>query len=496
MRIDSPVTRGCRCGSPPGWTPAGRFSDFFLERIGESAVATWTVETFGDFPWSVAVYKNGVFVAPLITADRFSYPLDAAEETVEFWEFFLVPSSERYESLRLRTFNLSRRIRATWSAVTGVTRVTVHKNAFPSQEVSLDEEDAIETFTRATVSCSDARVTAAGRWSGDVATGEITCEVTTPGGIDAAVITWTYEGTSGDLIARDYAQMAVNGVTLLFSDDTYTLGETFTVSAVLPEEYTTEDLPNGNHRFVVQAWNNNLATPCAEVALAVSAVPGSPALDRDSISYTNGSGEVRVAWRMPTEVGIREAWVFRNYPEWGIQALHWRPIEVIEAESGNIILSTVTDLQPGLNRIGVRVLNDGEYNDDYSAVYELFLDESLNSLSVPGAPWAVAAETQSDLSVTLSVWAHNDSEEIEVYHDNRTGTIDYGTVFATIVNPGEIGMQKIESAGHILPGDGTYRLAARGKSGTTVEENTTVIGVFEYDTTLAAAVTGLALELV
>lgn len=487
---------GQRAGVPLWWTAAGRFSDFRLEAIGEEAVATWTVEAHNSTPWGVAVYKNGVFLPPIVVGNRWSEALVESEDAVAQYDFLLVPLRARYENLRLRTFNLSRRVRATWALSDGVQRVTVHKNTLPSLTVDLSDGAEVAAFTEPAATCSDSRITLTGKWSGDEKTATVECTVTSGGALGAAIVSWSYGGESGQLTTRSYAQPLVNGVRIAFASDTYTFGETFDVEISLPTEWTTDDLPNGRHVFVVQTWKNNLPTPTAEETITISAVPGSPVLDTGFSSYSNGTGTATIGWRVPDEPDIRELWVYRNYPADGVGGLHWRPIQILEAVPGSTVVATVDGLQEGLNRVGARVLNDGEYNEDASAIYEIFLDASLNRVVNPSPPWDVFAVQESDLSITYIAIADSGSEEIEIYHDNQTGTVDYNTVIATIPNPQGPGLQRLKLDGNAFPGDGDYIIAARGKTGATVEENTSIIRAVTFDSSLAPAATGLALEVV
>lgn len=482
-----------------GWTPSGRIADLSMRIDGDVARVEWDFEEFPRRRTGMAVFVNSVFEGPILSGPSLARPLEGTAEA-RILSFDLVPAGiAALSGLRLRRLNTSRRVRLSWGLEEGAEKITMHKNPEGTSVVDLEESAAIALFTRPVLSADAAGVTVGGRWVGDVPTGTIVLTCSSAGGIDAALFTWSYGSTTGGPItARDYAQFVVNGVTVLFdASASWTFGQTITITAALPTEMTTEDLPNGLHRFQAATWRKGLRTLGDAEEITVLAVPGSAELEETAIAYVDGSGTVQVGWRIPAEPGIREAEILRNYPEWGIGDLDARPVQIAEPAPGSILIVTVEDLQPGLNRIGIRILNDGSYNDDRAATYELFLDENLNRETTPRAPFGVGARQETDLSVTFIVWADPGAEEFVIYHDNRTGTIDYNTPIAVIANTAtEYRATRIESQGHFLPGDGTYLLAARGRSGSTTETNTTVISPFEFDTTLPPPVTDLTLELV
>lgn len=488
-------TTGGKAGAPVYWTPAGRFADFRLDAVDGEAVATWEVDSFAS-PWAVAVYKNGVFQSPLATGSRWSDALADVEDGVAQYDFFVVPRMAYYERLRLRTYNTTRRIRATWELGEGVQRVTVHKNTVPSLEVPLEDGDAVADLRTPRVTCADSRVTISGRWVGDTTEAVIACRITSGGAVGTAIFTWTYGGESSEISTREYPQLLVNGVRLAFSPgSSFTYGEEFDVVVSLPTQWLSGDLPNGRHRVVVQTWRNQLPTASDMEEVTILAVPGSPVLDTAFSSYANGTGVATIGWNMPTEVGIREAWIYRNYPADGQQAIHWRPVSVHTATPGGLLIVQVSDLQPGLNRVGCRVLNDGEFNDDSEAIYEVLLDADLDKIFTANPPWEVRAVQERDMSVTYTVKADRVSDDIIIYHDNRTGTVDYSTPVAVISNPQGAGVQTLSSRGHFLA-DGDYIIAARARAGSAIEQNTDITYAFTYDSTLAPAAENLTLEAV
>lgn len=483
-----------------GWHGIGRFSDFDVEEDTDgSFVFSWTISSI-SIGYAVFIFRNGEYLERT-TANSWIYRPQANQSRWLF-EFAILPNESNYEDESFfATKNLKDSLRLTYDINGEVERVEIYKNT--TGELTIDyTATPLSTFRYPVVTVEGTTsATVAGSWPKNIEkAADITVTITYAGTTGTAQFQWTWGSLSGPVMTTQtyYQLIELNGLRLKFtSGASWTIGQTFTIAVQMKETYDTGDLENGYHRFGVVTYNSNgFPTYATEVAYTLSAVPASPTIATSLITYVDGSGEVTCWWRIPDDPGVDTVWVYRNWPADGMDAGDWNfPLVKATVSPGQYYDFEVTNLQAGLNQIWARCGNNGEREENLiKSRYDLLLDSSLNMVSSPNPPISVEAEVQADGTITITVHADSSSDTLNVYHDSGTGTVSYASAYTTITNPQASENQTLTKEDLYLA-DGTYKIGVRAEVDGVEETNTDTITLY-VSTALAAAATGLALELI
>lgn len=492
----------CADGRFGSWHGSGWFQDFDVEQDTNdgSFVFSWTLETNSASGYAVFVFLNGSYQTRT-TGPYWIFQPQAGQDRWAF-EFLVCPNEGAYEDADLiTTRNFKDSLRLTYAITGEVYKVQIFKNTV--NETTIDYTGTPEkTYFEPVLSVSGTTNAAVkGKWpKGIEREADITITIIFAGATGTAQFQWSWGSLTGPVMTtQDYYQdINLNGIGLKFtSGASWTAGQTFTVKVQFKQIYESGDLPNGTHRYGVVTRNKSgFPTFSSEVSYSLSAIPEAPTVLTDRISYTNGTGTVTVWWRMPSDPGITNFEVYRNYPADGQDSINTNFVwDKQTTAPGEIVSVDVNNLQEGLNQIWARCGNDGEREENLiKSRYDLLLDSSLNKVSVPNAPNSFKVELNTDNSITVTVFADSSGDLIEIYHDDTTGTVDYSTVFATIANPQAGSNQKLTKTGLYLD-DGTYLIGVRHKNGS-IKETNTETKTLVIDTIAAPQATGLALELI
>lgn len=498
-----------------GMTPFGRFSDFELstdEQAG-GAVFLWTLEPglgFEAADLSVFVFRAGVYYTQVAaSAGVWSYTPEPDADRTQL-DFLLASNSSGWTTWPwFRERNLKNEAELSYDIAVGdeygnVARAVIYKNDAGETEVNLARpyralvKPTVTIEGSATGAVSGLALAVSGVWRNPSdPSGEMTVAVTTSGAPGTGIVTATYEGQTVARVIETHAQEIMNGVRLAFEDGTYQVGDAWTLRIGPPERLRTGKLANGRHVFQIGTVNpSGVETLSETVEIDIATAPTQPA--PGSKTYDGpGTGTGTVRWTTPSEAGINRIKVRRNYPAFGEGDLSDLPIYDRASGPASFEEFAVSGLQPGINRINARVSNDGEHEENLD--YHIFhLDDALALIERPNAPYGIAAQGIVGGVVEVTVHVDASGDEIRIYGDGTTGTIDYGTVLATIENPqaGELQELATDATNHLALSDGVYLLAARQSNGGTEEDNTDVVTSIRVDLRSAPAATDLALELV
>ena len=489
-----------------GWSVGGRFGEFFVDRSTDGRfLISWTIEEMPGHNQPsdrvVFIYANGAPPAiDRVTGNEYEFAPSNPDEDRWQLDFILGPNQSAFgEWPNLDRLSFANRARLSWTVSGEIAEARIIRSQLnaPIVQADIDTPLARVRSRKLEVDPVTEGVTVSGMWTGEASAGLITIKARASDGPAANWFKWTSGARSDFLPMEDYAQEIFAGVRIRFDPSvTFAVDQTFTIVWRVPRTYLTRQLENGTWRFRVHTLSTYglLNQGANEQAVTVNQVPPSaPTLI--SSSYTNGTGIANLTFAMPSEAGLKKVRVYRNYPARGNADLHWLPIREQTVTPGAAVNFTVENLQPGINLIVARCANDGAREENVR-YYRLALDENLNQIQIPTPPMEIQASFTSAEGVKIVVIGVDEtSDEIRIYHDNRTGTVDYGTVFTTIANPKADTNQTLTVMGLELP-DGEYIVAARAASATYEEQNTDVIDGLIVDRTSPPAATDLQIELV
>jgi len=122
------------------------------------------------------------------------------------------------------------------------------------------------------------------------------------------------------------------------------------------------------------------------------------------------------------------------------------------------------------------------------------LDGSNNEVGEPNPPVSLEVKCEEGV-VMVYVWLDDTADQVKIYSDGTTGTIDYGTPIKTIASTGGKKLNLV-SGTLSLVSDGVYTFGARAWKGASEEKNTDVIAIAELYVSTPTAVTDLVIDVV
>ena len=112
----------------------------------------------------------------------------------------------------------------------------------------------------------------------------------------------------------------------------------------------------------------------------------------------------------------------------------------------------------------------------------------------PNPPVSLEVKCEEGV-VMVYVWLDDTADQVKIYSDGTTGTIDYGTPIKTIASTGGKKLNLV-SGTLSLVSDGVYTFGARAWKGASEEKNTDVIAIAELYVSTPTAVTDLVIDVV
>lgn len=499
------------CGGPLDGNAIGRFADFAWTSLESSLIASWELELIGNLPRDAAAvywFRDAVYQAHFERDDQVEIFPEASGDPFQV-DFVLAPNNENYTRWPWLVLKETRAKAAlSWRIAVGsggkVTAVNVYQNATGASTV--DSGNRVKQLKGNQLGfrvpgsnaggVSGKTLTLSGIWNGDEETAEVTVAVIVAGGPGTGVVSYTHGSTTGTLTIQDRPQALYRGVQVEFENAEYAVGDEWIIRWGPYQTWTTDRLENGSHYWKVTTLNplgiESDVEGLSAASLSVAAAPSETTLL--GYDYNDGTGVVAARFQTAAETGIRNAYVHRNFPAEGIKDLWHDPVRVLDVGPGSLVAVTISGLQEGLNRIACFAENDGEIEDNINFL-ELLLDSGLNEYTDPVAPADVQASMLSSGFVGVTVYGvDSSSDEINIYGNGGSGSVDYSTPLLAITNPQESENQTL--TGTIALADGTHTLAARAKSGTVEETNTDVTVEVSVNTAKANDPTNLAASLV
>lgn len=502
------MVSGMGVSDDSGSGPAGEFSVVRAEAQDRSFIITWEVTTHSELDigdYAVLVFLNGTYVTKVVLQDFYLFTprADSGQDRIDI---VLVPSDEEWSSVCDFPSSCNA-VTITFALAGEASSVKIYGNSGATATALLKTlTNRVASIPTSGGSVSGGDAFAEGTWREEATLYDtIDLEITVGGIVGVATYEWTWGEHSGTGTCEGFFDHILNGVRVRFEEDhTFVVGDQWTIRVGFPLSYTTKRFfTNGQHTFKGETTRHSGAATASDPAafsLNIYNPPAAPTLAAPT--YVEASGEIDLVFTAPVNTSLVAYRVFRNFPGTGNEDFHWSSIAEGATSSGATFNVTVTELEAGLNRIMAVVVANysghGAMEGAESEAYELRLDASLNSYSIPNAPEAVAAEIDSSGNIDITVWADATSDTINIYTNGGVegDPVDYVTPEITIVNP-QAGVYQ-EIAGSITSGlsDGLWLIAARAELDGHEEENTTVVTSVRRRVTAAAQMTSFAGEVV
>lgn len=494
--------QGLAMSNDLGLTPVGRMIDLRADQVNGQWLITWDLDLLdGVDPGSAAVYvyHDGDYITRIVGENYywFSPRIDSPSDQLELilapsgglWEYAL-DAWKTYDRAHLQwvlegdahTVRVMGNVGTTISDVTPLTVLSEISGSIP------------EPYGH-----TSRPAYASGVWQQEGTLYDtITVEIQSSGVVDEATYEWVWGSIHGAGVCRSYPDPLVNGIKIWFVEGiTYEVADSWTVRVGPANNYTTRKwTATGDHAFRIDTANaaGTITEGSTTVVLPINPPPRRPTYYSNS-AYVDGSGQITITWKVGDDDAA--SWrVYQNRPWTDESDTHWAWTNSGTSFSSGRFTSSTLTLQSGYNRITATTLDASGQESGESDLFEIILDESLNEIITPNPPYAIDAEPLANGDILVTVWLDTTAQGARIYDDNHTGTVDYGAVLATVVNPATTEITSVQVTLSSGLTDGEYLIAARAYNGATVEENTDVVASLTRITATASVAMGLSAEVV
>lgn len=493
--------RGLAAGNDFNLTPVGHLTDLRADAVEGRWLITWAVDLLeGIEPEDAAVYiyHDGDYVARRV-GDNYYWHTQKVDSPSDQLELFLAPSGGLWE-YSLDAWETYDRVRLQWSIPGEAQSVRVRGNA--GNTISGSTPLAILTQISASIpepfGHTSRPAYASGVWQEDGTLFDtITIEIQRGGLIDEAEYEWEWGDIRGGGVCRSFPDHLLNGCKVWFAEGVeYEVADLWDIRIGPAVEYITKKwTASGNHAFRIDTANaaGTVTEGLSTVVISVNPPPKRPTYYSDS-GYIDGSGQITITWTANDDDPT--SWrVYQNRPWTSERDTFWA-----WTRRGTTFLSgrfsDVVALYEGYNRITSTTLDARGQESGESDIFEIELDSSLNEIVKPNPPYSIDAEVLASGDILITVWLDSTSTGARIYGDDHTGTVDYGTLLGTVINPGtsEINAAQLTLSSGLT--DGVYLFAARAVDGTDEEANTDIVVSVSRITATATLATGLTAEVV
>ena len=465
-----------------GGSQAGLVSNLSVAYTGNDAIITWDYELLPG--WNVGgvatyVYLNGQHHAT-VTDMSLAYRFQPGDTKV-ILEFFVFPASSAFEFYPYALNHKNRiKIDYDYTGKAKAAELFVSKNASASVPVKVyDRTEFVSGIVYGSISNTELKVLS---WTGelsDVATIALTTTATI-GNYTYASYAYTLNGvlSNGSVVIQENAPFTVGSCQMVIENrDTLANNDVFTIQLEMPKTYTTRGLSDGdwlskvairsyaNERFYSSQGTTTIDLPPAPPSHRKTEVTGGVATLEYSTSegvfyalYKAFSGET---WMppIPTETGVIAASPFEvEFPV--SDGEHWVDVRVMDSS--------------------------GLWSQEYKPVY-LFVSSGEDSTSAANKPVGIKAYLIGG-ELKVQVTCDNTVDIVNLYHDARTGTIDYETIVDsdTVSTSGKY--KTVTFTLSVLT-TGTYIFGARASKLGVEEQNTDVTATLYVDLSDISGVT-------
>ena len=473
-------------GAPLGQTAGGRLSDLDLKVAGLSARHALTVERGHPLGrvGHILQYINAQFSTRGGTGFYRAYR-NASNEGL-YVDYACLPEADYWRYLKTTINGISPTgLKLDWRGDPETTRFTVRHatqgDFKDAKTVQIGERLSFVTIENMTG--NEATLELLGSDGNRVREGSYTVTVD----YDGTIINVTVED---DLLATSFTVESENqwirfgrALQLRLPDPWPVIGETvFSVRSEIPKTYRMRVPKSGSNYLQVTAQRNDNAplVPSAWVSKSL-VIPPNPVTDVGFAFVSEGV--IRVTFTMPTDIDIEGAWVFHSWPEVeGYCIPYFVPAEVLAAPDEEVTFD-VTGLIPGKYTFLIRAFNTKRLDDQSDHLYTVFLSATGLSFAALAAPTSFRAIPRGLGSIEFVIRTNAVEDEVALYWDNGTGTIDYDTPFAVFDTSYRVaGVYNVTL--NNLPG-GSYRFHARNRLSGVEEKNATALDeVTIYDENL------------
>jgi len=258
--------------------------------------------------------------------------------------------------------------------------------------------------------------------------------------------------------------------------------------------WTTSRLDDGTYKFGVRARNvsTNEETNVSVIPITIDTYPAS--VNDLAHSFDDPTHTLTLSW---TESESSDVAGYRIYSNGGSGDVDYSSsIGDVATESFDYDMTGLT----GDYRFGVRAYDASAQEEQNIDVWIDVTVDAGDLAMVPNAPSGLAAQAIAGGVIRLS-WRYNTTipaaegaacDEFHVYYDNGTGTVNYGSSIGTVDNTG--GIMTFDSGA--LSHGTTYKFGVRSVAASGAEEQNTTTASATADTSVPAAPTGLAGEVI
>lgn len=460
----------------------------------DAVILRWDWEAFFDGQADrimFATYVDGVFYAS--TYDTFQIVGNLTNPNGHSVEIFAV-SPDLAENVTWANRNNSARVRLSW--VAGASNDTARYDLFSNAgngSVSFDSTFAVVNKIEAThLEDADASeipfvpertlwgtITSSGNYTGSLP--YVDYYIVIDGNGETGTATYKYSIDNGStwlnehIVTQDYPVLMDSGIALQFNGDNYEVGDGWHIIVACRSYYDTPNLANGSWVVVpraVDSVGNSTTNVFPEMAFSIGCPP--PVLSGLSLSYSNETRLATITWTATTATDIVN--IYHNGGDVTMLAPDF--YEPVDTSSSNAGTWTSSALTAGTWLFCLRTMNEYGESEDLTYIQLVLSGDPPVFTTIADPPLSASASSSSGGDVTLSMQMLNNAYSVNVYGDATTGTIDYGTLLATIsFSASELVQSSFWHSETITQatlgaGDGTYKLALRSVSSSGVEETT------------------------
>jgi len=285
-----------------------------------------------------------------------------------------------------------------------------------------------------------------------------------------------------------------NGLYVELPDEWPYSGDTvFTIEAGPQRTFTLGATGSDNHWFMITAERNDGVPeqPSAWKAFSTS-MPPNPVTDV-SFAYVSAT-EVDVTFTLPEDTDIAGAYIRHSWP--GATGYDIPFPSILYNVSGTSLQTKtqrLSNLIEGQYWLNIRAYDESGLDDRSDYLYNFFLGADALSFGTIARPKSFRAKPVGLGKVQFEVRTNGAEDEVAIYTDETTGTIDTDNIWALFTSS-DIVVENVITLGASQAGrlyrktvtnvpEGIYQFLARCRKLGTEEKNTDVLaGVSVYDT--------------